>query len=129
MQAKDIMTKTVETLKPDTSVSEAIDILVENEISGAPVVIDAMEAMGVVSEKDLLVSLDFLGEDKAAMTPVKEVMTRSVVSFSPETSVEHIMQELIRKNIKRVPIVSDKKIIGIVSRRDVLHCMRANKKK
>jgi len=129
MKAKDIMTDVVKTLSPETSIFDAIDILVENKISGAPVVDDDMNVLGVVSEKDLLVSLDFLGEEKAAQTPVKEFMSKDVVSFEPEVSAKHIMQELVRKNIKRVPIVSEKKLIGIVSRRDVLRYIRRNTQK
>jgi len=120
MQAKDIMTTKVLVMKPDTKVTEAIGILVGNAISGAPVVNDKDVLLGVISEKDLLVSLDFIGKEKAAGIAIEEFMSKEVITFTEDSPVKNIMQELVRKNIKRVPIVRDNKVVGVVSRRDIL---------
>ncbi len=119
MKARDIMTKKVISMRVDTTVSEATEILVNNKISGAPV-LENNEIKGIVSEKDLLVALDFMGTGRGELVAVSEFMTKDIISFSEDMSVKEIMQELVRKNIKRVPIIKDNKVVGIVSRRDIL---------
>lgn len=120
MKAKDIMTKNIVTMTPSTSALEAIGLLVDNKISGAPVLDENGKIVGVVTEKDLLVSLDFIGVKNAKDFRVEEFMTKEVITFDEDASVKEISQELVRKNIKRVPIVKDGKVLGIVSRHDIL---------
>jgi len=120
MIARDIMTREVITMDAETDVLEAIDILVNNRISGAPVIDKDGAINGVVTEKDLLIALDFLGDRDASEVLVAEFMTRDVISFAEDTPVKSIMQELVRHNIKRVPIVTGNKIVGIIARRDIL---------
>lgn len=124
MQAKDIMTKNVVVLKADATIFETIDVLVENRISGAPVVNAEGKIIGVVSEKDLMIALDFLGDKKAAMAQVNEFMTRNVVLLTEETTIKEISQTLVRENIKRIPIVKNEQVVGIVSRRDILRVIK-----
>lgn len=124
MQAKDIMTKNVIVLKADSKIFETIDVLVGNKISGAPVVNAEGKIIGIVSEKDLLIALDFLGEKKAAMAQVHEFMTRDVVLLSEEAPIKEISQTLVRENIKRIPIVKNDQVVGIVARRDILRAIR-----
>jgi len=120
MVAADIMTKDVITLRPKTNIIDAVKALVNNKISGAPVVNDQGNILGVVTEKDLLVSLDFIGMGEAQEVYVEEFMTIDVITFDENTSVKEIIQTLVMKNIKRVPILRDNKVVGIVSRRDIL---------
>ena len=120
MQAKDIMKKDVITMTPKINVLDAIKILVDNRISGAPVLDNEGRLFGMITEKDLLVSMDFLGIRNAKEVSIEEFMTRDVVSFAQDAYLEDIARELVRNNIKRVPIVAENKVIGIVSRRDVL---------
>lgn len=127
MYAKDIMTRDIVTLKPDTGIFEAIALLVDSEISGAPVLDDTGTVVGIVSEKDLLVALDYLGIKKAESASIKQFMTKDIVSFPEDATVEFLMQELVRNNIKRVPILCGKTLVGIVSRRDVLRCIEQNR--
>jgi len=124
MIAKDIMTKEVVFMKPATTIAEAVSILVDNRISAAPVIDDSGSLAGIVSEKDLLVCLDFLGWEKGKTTVISNFMSKGVISFSEESPVKEIMQELVRRNIKRVPIVKEGRIVGIVSRRDILKAMQ-----
>lgn len=69
-------------------------------------------------------SFDFLGMQKATDVQIGEFMTRDIVSFTDDTDLEEISQVLVRRNIKRVPIMKDDKLVGIVSRRDVLRGLR-----
>jgi CBS domain-containing protein len=116
--AKDIMTKNVVTIKPSTSVIEAIDLLLQNQISGLPVVDEEMNLIGVVSEKDLLNIM--FEDDMNVNDPVSRYMTKKVVSFREEDDVVKICEFFLKKNYRRVPIVKDKKLSGIISRRDML---------
>jgi predicted transcriptional regulator len=125
MNAKGVMTKDVITFSSETTACEAIDLLLEHRISGAPVVDAQGCLLGIVSEKDLIVSADFLGMVLSAKTKVGDFMTKDgVVSFTEDAPIEEVGRALVRHNIKRVPILKDKRVIGIVSRRDVLRYMR-----
>ncbi|MBF0252959.1 MAG: CBS domain-containing protein [Candidatus Omnitrophica bacterium] len=126
-KAKDIMTKNVVLIKPDTSVYDAIIILVDKQISGMPVVNDKNELVGVVTEQDFLVYFDFVGNSEVKKALVKDYMTRETVQFKPDSDVSEILRAFVQKNIKRVPITNENdEVVGVVSRRDVLKYM-ANK--
>lgn len=120
MQAKDIMTRNIISMKPKTTVIEAIDILINNRISGAPVLDDQGGLLGVISERDLMMPFEFLSNREQTGASIEKLMARNVVVFSEDTPVEEVMKSLIVNNIKRAPIVKDHKVVGIVSRRDIL---------
>lgn len=147
MQAKDIMTTTVVTVRPDASIAEIAHLLLERRISAVPVVDSAGRLLGIVSEGDLMrrpetgterhpswwLSL-VASPDERAMAYVKrhgghahDAMTRDVISVSEETSLEDVAELLEKHRIKRVPVVRDGKLCGIVSRADLLHGLVARK--
>jgi len=117
--AKDIMTKEVLSIKPATSIIEAIDTLLENKISGLPVVDDEQNLVGIVSEKDLL---HILFKDNINVgDTVEEYMSKKVNHFTDEASVYDICGFFLQSNNRRVPIVNQEgQLVGVVSRRDVL---------
>jgi CBS domain-containing protein len=140
MKAKDVMTTGVVTVTPDTSVSAIATILLERHISAVPVVDEAGLILGIVSEGDLIrraetgtdrqtswwLELLRTPEDKA-LAYVKshgrradEVMTRSIVTVEEDTELRDIARLLEDRRIKRVPVVRDGRIVGIVSRADLL---------
>jgi len=123
MLAKDIMTKGTIKIKPDTSVIKAIDLLLENKISGLPVVDDDLHLVGVLSEKDLLNILFEKNVDVNA--PVERYMTKKVIRFDQEASVVDICEVFLKQNIRRVPIAKDDQLVGIISRRDILRMILA----
>lgn len=123
MFAKDIMSKDVLSVTPDTTVYRAARLVVDNKISGVPVLSEEGELMGIVTEKDLLVILDFLGVHQAKDALISECMSKDVIACSQDTPVQDISRLLVQKNIKRVPIVKEGKLLGIVSRRDILNGM------
>ncbi|MCS7191395.1 MAG: CBS domain-containing protein [Armatimonadetes bacterium] len=112
---KEIMTAKVVTVKPSTSIEDAARLLVRRKISGVPVVDekDKTKVVGILTEADLLAA------SPTAKT-VGEVMKKRVLSVSPETSVDEVAEILVKKKIKRVPVVDAGKLVGIVSRIDVL---------
>ncbi|MBU0469605.1 MAG: CBS domain-containing protein [Candidatus Omnitrophica bacterium] len=124
MLVKDIMTTQVLTIQETASLREVIQLLVEIDISGLVVVNALEEVVGVITGKDVLVAFDYLQQIKA---PIKDYVSEGVISVSEETTVEEVSRLLVQNNILRVPVLRDKKLVGIVSRRDVLrHIYKTN---
>lgn len=119
-KVKEIMKTDVLTVKRKTEIYEAINILVENNITGLPVVNDDMTVAGIISEKDVL-RLLYDMEDKPGN--VEDFMTKDVVCFDEEESLIDITEHLIRNDFRRVPILKEGKLVGILSRKDVISCI------
>ena len=126
VKAKDIMKKNVITVGRDTPIHEAIKILVDNKITGLPVVNDDMMLAGIISEKDILrilAQMDLLmvlDDIKKSDATVEDFMTKEVVSFEQYDTLSDVCDCLIQKNFRRVPILSDGEVVGIISRRDLV---------
>ena len=119
VRAKDVMSKRVMTLKPDSRVVDVIRFLAEHKVTGAPVVSDDMHLLGMVTEKDILMMLLY---DKNIKTKtVADLMTKEVISFAEEDDLMEIFKILVENNFRRVPILSNGTLTGIVSRRDIIH--------
>lgn len=143
MKARDVMTFPVITAKPSDTVQEVARVLLENRISAVPVVGDADRILGIVSEGDLLHRMEagterrrswwllpFLGEQtfaadyvKAHAKKVSDVMTRNVITASPETPLHEIAALLEKHAIKRVPIAIGGRLRGIVSRANLIQAV------
>jgi len=119
-KVKEIMKTEVITVKRETGIYEAINILVENNITGLPVVNDDMTLAGIISEKDVL-RLLYDMEDKPGS--VENFMTEDVISFDQEDSLIDIAESLIKNDFRRVPILEEGKLVGILSRKDVIACI------
>jgi CBS domain-containing protein len=149
MQAKDVMTTPVVTVTPDTPVAEVARTLLERRISGVPVVDAGGRLVGIVTEGDLLRRpelgterhrgwwLRLFGDQlkaaevyaKSHGTRAEEVMTRNVVSVAEDTSLGDIAQLLESHRIKRVPVLREGQLVGIVSRANLLHALAAGSAK
>lgn len=114
--ASDIMSRSVVVVGPSAPVTEAAELLVGRRISGLPVVENDMKLVGIITEKDVLKLLVEADPDKR----VADYMTKDVKAFEDTRSVLDICAHLSLHDIKRVPIVKDGKLVGIVSRRDVI---------
>jgi CBS domain-containing protein len=118
LQAKDIMTKEVVVVWPETSVKETLKLMLANEVSGIPVVERDMKLVGIVTEKDLLRL--FVEPGNIGKKKVKEFMTQPVVHFDENENIEDICQCLNTVHFRRVPVTKDDKLVGIVSRPDII---------
>jgi CBS domain-containing protein len=107
----EIMTRSVRTVTADTKIDSIARILSEHKISGVPVVGPNDEPIGVVSELDVL---------SREGTTAQEIMSSGVISVTEETPAEEVVEILRSKRVRRVPVVSNGKIIGIVSRSDLI---------
>ena len=145
MNASDIMVSDVITVKSSGTVQEVAELLLRNRISALPVVDDAGKLVGMVSEGDLIHRGDagtghdrpwwlrlLMGRDVLAAEFVREnsrtvadVMTRGVISAVPDTPVADVAMTLERHRIKRVPIVHNGKVVGIVSRANLIQALAA----
>lgn len=116
MQAADIMTFRPASVRPDAAIEDAARLMLGYRISGLPVVDDKGAVVGIVTEGDLMRST------KAGLSRrvVADVMTRQVVSVSESTTVSEVLDLFERHNIKRVPVVKNGGLVGIVSRADLL---------
>ena len=146
MRAMDVMVRDVVTVKPETDVATAIKLLVEHDISALPVVDQTGTVIGVISEADLVRRTE-IGTEKQrpwwleALTPgsilaeefskshgrtVGEIMSPHVVSASEDASLGEIAALLERHRIKRVPIIEDGKLVGIVSRSNLIQALASS---
>ena len=128
LRARDIMNKKVICIKKDAYILEAVQLVVENNISCLPVVKDDMTLIGMLSEKDA-VTLYYEFEDIENQT-VSDYMTSPVVSFEEDKTVLDVCDFLTRNIFRRVPITSNGKLTGIISIRDVLdHILQREREK
>jgi CBS domain-containing protein len=118
MLAKDIMTRDIIMVKPQMTVKQLALLLIKNQISGAPVAAEDGKIVGVVSEADILAK-------KARQ--VKGIMSTKVVSVNEDTPVEEIAQIMATRKIKRLPVMKGNKIVGIVSRADIVSAIALGK--
>lgn len=116
-KAKTIMTTGVISVNGQTGIYEAIKTMVENNITGLPVVNDDMSLVGVLSEKDVL-SLLYNIEDKPGR--VENFMTKNPICFDANDSLIDITECFIENNFRRVPIITQGKLAGIISRKDII---------
>ena len=116
-KAKDIMTAEVISVKRDADIYEAIRTLVEHNITGLPVVNDDETLAGVITEKDVL-KLLYNIEDKPGK--VEDFMTKTAVCFNEDESLIEITECFLKNNFRWVPILSGNKLVGVVSRKDII---------
>jgi len=147
MKAADVMVTNVISVGPDACIQDVAHILLANRISAVPVVGADGKIIGIVSEGDLmqraeadtgrrrswwlsmLTSRETLAAEyvKEHSRKVTDVMTRDVVSVSPETPLYDIAMLLEKNGIKRVPVVKDEKLVGIVSRANLLQALASSR--
>ncbi|MCP4261484.1 MAG: CBS domain-containing protein [Planctomycetes bacterium] len=127
LRAKDVMSTDIICVKEDDPIFEAVKLLVENNISGMPVVNDDMVLTGILSEKDL-VNLFYEHEDADGKT-VGDYMTRPAVSFEENNALLNVCNFLLKNIFRRVPVTSGGKLSGIISVQDVLKSVLQLKQK
>jgi CBS domain-containing protein len=145
MHARDVMTSSVVSVTPDTTVHDLATLLVEHRISAAPVVDEDKRVIGMISEGDLLRRdeidtekrhvrgswwLEMLGTDRGAGAYIKshartvgEIMSREPVCVNEDASLADIATILETRHIKRVPVLRDGRLVGIVSRSNIVQAL------
>lgn len=143
MKAADVMVANVITVRPETSLREVAETLLSNRISAVPVVGRNGELVGIISEGDLIRRVEtgterrrswwlelLIGSAPLAADYVRsharavaDVMTRNVITAAPETPLRALAELLEKNSIKRVPIVKNRKVVGIVSRANLVQAL------
>lgn len=117
MKARDIMDKRTSWVKEEDSLKMVCQVLIKNQLSGVPVVNKKNELVGFISERDIILSIAKHGRLESR---VKEAMVRKVVSVKEEAQDVQISRIFLRYPFKYVPVVRGKKIVGIISRKNVI---------
>ena len=120
---KDYMARTLVTFKPDTDVLDAVHVLVEKRIAGAPVVDDAGNLVGMLSELDCLKVALHAGYHGDWGGPVADYMSNGVETVDGEMSIIDLAQTFLDTKFRRFPVVKRNRLIGQIRRRDVLRAL------
>jgi CBS domain-containing protein len=143
MKAKDVMTSPVVSVEADTTILQAVRIMLQRRMSGLPVIDKEGRLVGIVTEGDFLRRaetgtqrrrprwLEFLvGPGRLAEEytrshgrKVDEVMTPDPVTVTEDTALDDIVKLMEKRQIKRVPVVRGERVVGIVSRANLLHAL------
>ena len=140
MRAKDVMSSPVTTIHADATLLDAAKLLVNTKVSAVPVVGDADAMAGIVSEVDLIrrvvgdtadpsqlhAHLGNPDSQQILAGKVADIMTREVITANEDTALEDIASLMFRHQTKRIPILRDSALVGMVSRIDLVKAMVAN---
>lgn len=120
----EIMTPEVVTIEKGTNIMDAVRKLVEYNFTGLPVVDDKGRLIGIISEKDMLTLAIRINEKEYVSNTmhshVEDFMTKEVVTIEDTESFTAICNCLIKNQFRRVPVVSNGKLVGIISRKDII---------
>lgn len=145
MKAEDVMTHCVISITPDASIAEAIARMISHEVSGMPVIDDHGRLVGMITEGDflrraetgtegprrrwveLLLGAGSEAEDYARShgRSVRHVMSTNVLTVAPEASLDEVVRVMEEHAIKRIPVLEEGRVVGIVSRADLMSAVAA----
>ncbi len=139
MKVKDVMIKEVISVRPDMSVKDAIGELFRLEISGLPVIDESGRLLGMFTEKDIIRSLlpsyvekvgSFMYENlpkalkkrvsELANMKVGDIMRKEVVTVNEELSIAEVARIMLTQRVRRIPVVKEGKVVGIIARGDIV---------
>jgi len=126
----DYMTTKLITFNPDQDIQEVIETIISNKISGAPVVNAKQKLVGIISEKDCL---QLIIDDAYHNLPphkgkVSNYMSKKVETVDVTIDVVQVANKFLKSNFRRYPVIRDGKMVGLVSRRDILRASKKIKK-
>ena len=157
MKVRDLMTTQIVTVRPDETVKKAVIKLALDNVSGAPVVDNRNHLLGILSENDILniilnyqfeldkenseavmltYSMDSSSEtdeklkaitDEISNIPVSDIMTRTVLTTTPDTSIMEVLNAMFEMKVNRLPVVEKGVVVGVISRGDIIFALYKRK--
>ncbi len=116
MLVEEVMNKDVKTIKPDSAVKQAAEIMSKNSI-GSLVVVSDSELKGIITERDVLKSV---ADGRPDSTLVKDIMTKDVITVQPTKDIEEAADLMTKHKIKKLPVVAGGVLVGIVTASDLI---------
>ncbi len=116
---RDVMSRCAVTIRPNDTLIDAVRVLCEHQLSGAPVVSADDEVVGFISEPGLM---DVLFDEQARRAPVSAFMNRDVHVVGPDDSIASAATMFALYRVRRLPVVDNGTLVGVVTRRDLLQC-------
>jgi CBS domain-containing protein len=126
MLVKDHMVTQVMTLHPDMEILRASHILIGADVSGAPVLDRHGRLVGILTERDCLQVVLHAGYHGQPGGLVRDYMTRDPVSVTPEDTILELAERFIKERYRRYPVLDGGRLVGVISRRDVMRAMGAH---
>ncbi len=114
---KDIMTTSVVAVSPNASLDEVLELLLRHAVSGLPVVDEQRRLVGVISERDLL---GLLYDATPGSSTIEEYVSTNVVALEEDESLTDAADLFLSRPFRRLPVVRDDKLVGVISRRDLI---------
>ena len=122
------MDTNVPTVSPDMPILDAIDLLIQWHVTGAPVVNEQGEILGMLTEKDCLLVLALGSDNDRPNGVVREYMTKKVVHIPSRMNIYYAAGLFLNHSFRRLPVVDDGKLVGAITRFDILKAISANHK-
>ena len=118
MKIKEIMTTNVVSVNQNDTVKRAAELMKQHGIGAVPVCIDDQKVIGILTDRDIVLRSIAVGKDVNSLT-VKDIMTLNPVTAAPDTDVHEAARIMSVKQVRRLPVVSNDRLVGIVSLGDV----------
>lgn len=116
MKVRKIMSKNLKTIEPSRTIRFAAQVMNKYGI-GSLLVVDSFALAGIITERDILKAF---AAEKSPDTPVKDVMTKKVITITPDGTLEEAAKLMLKNKIKRLPVCKDNKCFGIVTATDLI---------
>lgn len=122
--ASDIMTENVEALREDDSLQTAAERLAQHDVGALPICDEQQHVQGILTDRDIVVHGIAQGKDPRKTT-VGEIVTPNPVTVNPEDPVERVIGIMAEKQVRRIPVVEDGKLVGMISQADIAQAVPA----
>ncbi|AIY91079.1 CBS domain-containing protein [Geoglobus acetivorans] len=117
-EVREIMEKNVLSIPVSSSWEDALNTMLDNNVGGVPVVDDEESVVGIITERDLMT---FLASQTKCDGQVSEFMTRGVITAEPKMTIEEAMKLMVQKKFRRLPVVKDGVLIGLITATSLVH--------
>ena len=127
LTVREVMDTDVPTLRPDTEIHDAINLLLNKRVTGAPVISKAGEFLGILTEKDCLKLIARGAEPQITQGPVSKFMSTEVKTINPDMDIYYVAGLFLQYDFRRFPVLEEGKLIGAITRFDILRAIESNR--